>query len=148
MVGPLNSRNRNRFSRYDSTDDIIKKLEDWFRELMKPLYPVVTSNWFYLLPIPAAYNLIDMRLIQGQNHDDGYDGKRLKVVGANAVLGSAIWFTNIEFLFTWFMYYLALGAAYYALFRWIVPVPSFVPDMDPCGNPSTRGGGTGGGGAC
>lgn len=122
-----------------------------FKDVFDQFYPVVDQKKFWLLPIPAAYELIR---VQNQEHSDGYQARRLAIIGVNTAAGVLAYKAGsiTSSLFTW---YLVGGTAFYMLEKGIVDnlggSSQPFPDLDPCGNPIIRnadGSRSGGGGAC
>lgn len=127
-------------------------LEKRFKEFFDQFYPVIDQKKFWLLPIPAAY---EFAKVQNQEHSDGYQGKRLAIIGANAAAGYLAYAQGNSITSSLFTWYLVGGTAFYVLERSIVDnlggSSQPFPDLDPCGNPIIRnpdGSRSGGGGAC
>jgi hypothetical protein len=131
--------------------EIVKDLEDKVLLALDPFYPVITDPGFFLLPLPAAYEFVN---VARQGHSDGQQLRRLAIVGSNAAVGTLMYKYGLGIGSTLMNYYLLGGTAYYAFFKLIIgagPIARPTPDLDPCGNPIERGGEggrTGGGGAC
>lgn len=122
---------------------VIGSLDKWARENLKAFRPGPNKDWFAFFPIPAAYELLK----NFPTPHDIYNPFRIGIVLGNAMVGWLMY--GIPMLFAYFTLYLTTGTLYYlfSIYAWPVLDGEWT-GYDPCMNPVTRGGGTGGGGAC